>query len=409
MGWELQKFGDICHFTRGPFGGSLKKSCFVPEGFAVYEQQHAINDQFDQIRYFVDPKKFEDMRRFEVSPGDLIMSCSGTMGKVAIVPEIVRPGIINQALLKLTPMDSINTNFLYQFMQSPAFQDQLGMRTKGAAIKNVAAVKVLKEILIHLPPLPEQRRIVAILDKAFAGIDAAMANTRRNLANARELFESHLNAVFSRKGDGWVETTIGKICSFENGDRGKNYPNKSEYVSDGIPWINTGHINPDGSLDSESMNYITREKFMSLRGGKIRSGDLVYCLRGATIGKTAFVEPYTEGAIASSLMIIRPGSSISRLYLYYYLTSELGRQQIRRFENGAAQPNLGGKSVAKFEIFLPPVNIQNTIVNKLQELAEETQRLEALYQRKLDALTELKQSLLQKAFSGQLTVQEAAA
>ena len=166
---------------------------------------------------------------------------------------------------------------------------------------------------------------------------------------------------------------------------------------------------PNGSLDCERMNYITRDKFVSLRGGKTQPGDLVYCLRGATIGKTAFVEPYTEGSIASSLMIIRPGDSISRFFLYFYLTSELGRQQIRRFENGAAQPNLGGKSVAKFEISLPPLHIQREIVNRLHGLDEETQRLEALYTRKINALTELKQSLLQKAFSGQLTAREAAA
>jgi len=97
---------------------------------------------------------------------------------------------------------------------------------------------------------------------------------------------------------GWHWCEFAQDAKFENGDRGKNYPNRSEYVEKGIAWINTGHIQPDGSLSVPAMNYITREKYESLGGGKITPNDLLYCLRGATFGKTAFVEPFTEGAIA---------------------------------------------------------------------------------------------------------------
>ena len=163
---SLKKLGDVCHFVRGPFGGSLKKSCFKDEGNAVYEQQHAIYNQFSEIRYYVDDNKFEEMKRFELLTGDLIMSCSGTMGKVAIVPENIKIGIINQALLKLTTSTQLDVEYLRYWMISDDFQDSLAKHTVGAAIKNVASVKVLKQIEIPLPPLPEQQRIVAILDKA---------------------------------------------------------------------------------------------------------------------------------------------------------------------------------------------------------------------------------------------------
>ena len=106
-GWQAKKLGEICGFVRGPFGGSLKESSFVEDGFAVYEQQHAIYDQFNDIRYFIGDAKFKEMQRFELHRNDLIMSCSGTMGRVAIVPENFRRGIINQALLKLTPSPGI--------------------------------------------------------------------------------------------------------------------------------------------------------------------------------------------------------------------------------------------------------------------------------------------------------------
>lgn len=166
----------------------------------------------------------------------------------------------------------------------------------------------------------------------------------------------------------WQWVRLGDISEFANGDRGKNYPNRSEYVLEGIPWINTGHIDPDGSLDQSSMHFITREKFDTLNGGKIRLGDLVYCLRGATFGKTAIVDPYSEGAIASSLMIIRPFEPCSNRYMYRYLTSKIGKDQIFRFDNGSAQPNLSANSVRLYVYPLPPLAEQHRIVAKVDQL-----------------------------------------
>ena len=149
----LKKFGDVCHFVRGPFGGSLKKSMFKKEGYAVYEQQHAIYNQFESIRYFIDENKFNEMKRFELTPNDLIMSCSGTMGKVAIVPKNIKRGVINQALLKLTTNENLDVYYLKYWMESPDFDNRIKENTVGAAIKNVASVKILKQIPIPIPPM----------------------------------------------------------------------------------------------------------------------------------------------------------------------------------------------------------------------------------------------------------------
>ena len=176
---------------------------------------------------------------------------------------------------------------------------------------------------------------------------------------------------------GWKWARLGQISQLINGDRGKNYPNRDEYVSVGVPWINTGHIESDGTLTRHHMNFISRKKFDSLNSGKIEKGDLVYCLRGATFGKTAFVVPYEEGAIASSLMIIRtilPG--LSR-YLYYYLISPVGRSQIFRFDNGTAQPNLSANSVGLFAYPLPPLREQHRIADKIEQLMQFCDSLES--------------------------------
>ncbi|MDP8226562.1 MAG: restriction endonuclease subunit S [Candidatus Celaenobacter polaris] len=194
--WELKKFREVCGFVRGPFGGSLKKNCFKPNGNAVYEQQHAINNQFDKIRYFVDDEKFEEMKRFQLFSGDLIMSCSGTMGKVAIVPDNIKRGIINQALLKLTPNNNLSAEYLRYWMGSNDFQESIAKHSQGAAIKNVASVKILKEIELPCPPLIEQKEIVTKLDELNKYCDGLYKAYQQKLHNEEQLKKAILQNVF---------------------------------------------------------------------------------------------------------------------------------------------------------------------------------------------------------------------
>lgn len=193
---------------------------------------------------------------------------------------------------------------------------------------------------------------------------------------------------------GWEWVRLGELAEFINGDRGKNYPNSEEYVSEGIPWINTGHIEPDGSLTRRDMYFITREKFESLNGGKIQIGDMVYCLRGATFGKTAIVDPYTEGAIASSLMIIRPYAPTPKRYMYQYLIGPVGRSQIFRFDNGSAQPNLSANSVRLYVYPLPPLPEQHRIVARIDQLMALCDTLDQQIDAATDKRTELLNALM---------------
>jgi type I restriction-modification system DNA methylase subunit/restriction endonuclease S subunit len=159
--WDDARIIDVADFVRGPFGGSLKKEIFVERGYLVYEQSHAIQNDFSLGRYFIDEEKFQEMKRFEVLPNDILMSCSGTMGKVALVPEDAKQGIINQALLKLTPkQDLIRPLFLKLLMETPHFQIQLLKGVSGVAIKNVASVDEIKRFEIKLPDLETQDRLI---------------------------------------------------------------------------------------------------------------------------------------------------------------------------------------------------------------------------------------------------------
>ena len=193
--WPMVEMGDVCAFKRGPFGGSLKKEMFVKEGYAVYEQSHAISQDFSSFRYFIDENKFEEMQGFKVRPNDVIMSCSGTMGRTAIVPESAPPGVINQALLRLAPSDRMITRFLKLWMDSSNFQQSIEKVAFGAAIRNVASVKVLKCVRIPLPPLETQQTVVSEIEA-----EQGLVNANRELIGR---FEEKIHAAIDRVwGDG---------------------------------------------------------------------------------------------------------------------------------------------------------------------------------------------------------------
>jgi type I restriction enzyme M protein len=198
-GWTETKLGDVCKFVRGPFGGSLKKEIFKPEGIAVYEQQHAIYDQFEDIRYFIDEEKFNEMKRFELLSGDLIMSCSGTMGKVAIVPVGIKKGIINQALLKLTPNSKLEVKYLKYWMESEDFQISIAKHSQGAAIKNVASVSILKTILLPCPSIEIQKIIIKQLDELNIETSKLEEVYTQKQICLKELNKSFLHVSFSNE------------------------------------------------------------------------------------------------------------------------------------------------------------------------------------------------------------------
>lgn len=195
QGWEEKKFKDLCSFVRGPFGGSLKKNCFVPSGYAVYEQQNAIYNKFT-FRYFINEDKYNSMIRFSVEPGDLIMSCSGTIGKVAIIPEGAAKGIINQALLKLSPKKVLDKYYLKYLMESSFFDDLITQHSDGAAIKNIASVAILKEITLSLPPLSVQQSIVSRLDALSEKVRELEETQKKVIAECDALKQALLREVF---------------------------------------------------------------------------------------------------------------------------------------------------------------------------------------------------------------------
>ena len=191
---------------------------------------------------------------------------------------------------------------------------------------------------------------------------------------------------------GWEWIHINEIVSLENGDRGKNYPNKSALVDKGIPFINAGQLE-GGVVSKKELSYITQDRFDILNGGKFRNGDILFCLRGS-LGKCALVSNFGIGAIASSLIIMRPIISRLEHFIMLVLNSTLTKRTISKYNNGTAQPNLSGADLAKFPVPVPPLAEQKRIVAKVDELMLLCDQLEQQTEASIEAHATLVEVLL---------------
>ena len=191
--------------------------------------------------------------------------------------------------------------------------------------------------------------------------------------------------------DDWEQRKLGEVVEFYNGDRSSRYPNDVDMVSEGIPFINAGDL-VSGRVKLDTANKITVEKYNELSGAKIQHGDIIYCLRG-TLGKNAFVDNFSIGTVASSLVDIRPRKIVGK-YLFQVLNSDIEYRQRTINDEGAAQPNLSAKNLSLFDIPMPDEAEQT----KIAEYFDNLDNLITLHQRKCDETKELKKYMLQKMF-----------
>ena len=201
--WKVKKLGEIISkekysMKRGPFGSALKKEFFVDNGIRVFEQYNPINSDPHWKRYFITKEKFKELEAFKASAGDLLISCSGTLGKILELPKNTEIGIINQALLKIKlDQKQILNSFFIHYFNSNKFQNLILEKTIGTAIKNIASVLELKQLEIPLPNLTEQNLIVAEIDRRFAIVDKTLNLIDKSIQNAKNLKQSILKKAFS--------------------------------------------------------------------------------------------------------------------------------------------------------------------------------------------------------------------
>lgn len=276
---------------------------------------------------------------------------------------------------------------------------QMERLQKGASYPAVTDGEVRSQ-LIPVPPLAEQRRIVGILDEAFEGIATARANAEKNLQNARALFESHLHAVFTQRGEGWEMRRLGDV--FDIGSSKRIHEN--EWTLSGVPFYGGKEIVGLAKFGSVVSNaYISEEKYQEYASkyDMPRKGDILITARG-TIGVGYIVKEgdkfyYKDG----NIILFRMRTHANAKFVLYGFKS---KPLIEQFADltGATVKHLPIERAKNLILAMPDLATQNSVVTHLGIIEAESQRLESLYRRKLAALDELKKSLLHRAFSGQL-------
>ena len=405
--WKIKSLGEIAEIK----GGKRLPKGYKFETIPTSHPYITVTDFAENgtvctknIKY-ISSEVHEKIKSYTISSHDLYISIAGTIGKTGLVPKSLDGANLTENACKLVFHQGIDKKFIYYFTKTDSFVRQTSINTRIAAQPKLALVR-LKTITLPMPPLPEQKRIVAIVDQAFEGIDRAIANTKKNLTNARELFESYLNAIFTQKGDGWMEKKLHGVvepsCSLSYGivQPGNDYEN-------GLPIVRPTNLTTK-TIKLGSLKRIDPVLADSYKRTKLRGGELLLCVRGST-GVVGIAVDELKGAnVTRGIVPIRfEQSLVIQAFGYYMLISKMIQEQIREKTYGTALMQINICDLRDIVLSFPKQEEQQTLVEKLDRMENETQRLEAIYQQKLAALTELKQSILQKAFTGELTADNA--
>jgi type I restriction enzyme S subunit len=334
---------------------------------------------------------------------DLLITRSNTpelVGHVAMYDGNPARAICCDLIMKMQ-VDSRKalTRYLYYYLRSPEAREYLTSRAQGASstMKKIGK-QVVQDIPVPLPSLPEQRRIVAILDEAFEGIAIAKANTETNLQNARGVFDSYMDFIFSQGGSTWVGTTIGQIIQFID-YRGKT-PVKTE---DGVRLITAKNVKM-GFLREEPMEFIASADYEGwMTRGIPRQGDVLFTTE-APLGNVAQLDTDERVAFAQRIIIMQPDySKLDCTFLKYLLLSRPVQQRIHAKGTGATVKGIKASLLRTIQITYPrSLPEQNRITDRLDEVYDETLHSESIFRQKIASLNELKHSLLHRAFNGNL-------
>jgi len=437
-------------FRRGPFGGNLKKECFVPRGYAVYEQYAPINDDCTQFRYFIDDKKFHELSSFWVQEGDFLISCSGTMGRIARVPVGAPKGVINQALLRIRLIEyAVYPNFFLKLFRSPTIQEKVLTKSGGGAIQNLAAVKVLKAIKLPLPPFAEQKQIATKLDELLAQVETLKTRLDTIPTILKRFRQSVLAAAVSGKlTEEWRNNSSTsnlsqeiKLCDQIIKDKKTiSLSNKEFFPEDllfEIPetwkWVRLCRISEvvsgvaKGSKSKEETIELPYLRVANVQRGYLNLDEIKLISVPISKAKKLYLQPgdilFNEGGDLDKLgrgwiwegqvenCIHQNHVFRARLYnnlfepkyLSYYGNSEGKAYFIGAGSQTVNLANINKTSLSLLPVPLPPSKEQTEIIRHVEQYFTFADQIEQRVKDAQKRVNNLTQSILAKAFRGELT------
>ena len=389
MSWNqnIKRINDVCEVIAGqsPEGKYYNK---VGEGLPFYQGKKEFT-----TREIGEPTTWTTKTTKEAFKDDILMSVRAPVGPINIATQLI---CIGRGLAAIRASDKVNNDYLFYFL----------LKHESEIVGNVGAVfnsinkNQIGNIPIPIPPLSEQKQIVEILDKAFSAIDQAKANIEKNIVNAKELFQSKLNAIFNQKGAGWEEKTFQEL-STRIGDGLHGTP---KYDSNGDYYFINGNNLNDGKIEIKvNTKKVNKEEFEKHK--KILTQNTVLISINGTLGKVAFYndEPVILG---KSACYINFNKEVNKHYIKYLVKSPIFFKNMVSLSTGATIKNFSLKSMRNYTLYLPSLIEQETRVNQLNNIEKRISKVESNYYKQLKDLEELKKSILQKAFSGELTQKE---
>jgi type I restriction enzyme S subunit len=409
-GWQTSTLGDVLAVLRNGVNCTQNKS---GKGDKISRIESISDASFDVDRVGFTELSQGDKERYRLHPGDILFSHINSaphVGKTAVF-DSTEPVYHGVNLLLMRPKDVVTSAYLDHALK---FLFQSGY-WRGVCKQSVNQASVnqqdISRVEISYPKSPlEQRRIVGILDEAFEGIATAKANAEKNLQNARAIFESHLQSVFSQRGKGWEEKSGGELVAEGtlvkpfDGNHGEIHPRKADYVDSGVPFIMACDLQ-NGTVDTERCTFIPRKLADSLRVGFAKDGDVLISHKG-TIGRSAVLSTNDDYVMltpqVTSYRVKNAGKLFNRFVRYYFMSPVFQREMIAAAADGSTRAYVGITKQLSLRFRFPSLIEQKKIAVEVEGVERETDRLATLYERKLACVEALKKSLLHQAFTGKL-------
>ena len=407
-GWKTVKMGEVCSFERG-LTYSKSDEAEAP-GITVLRANNVDLDSgrlnLDDLRY-ISAKVAVDEKKYLSANSIIVCTASGSrdhLGKTAHIskpPRMTFGGFMG--LLKPSP--EIDSLFLFYLTRSDLYRSFIAGLSSGTNINNLKGSDLLSWE-IPLPPLAEQKRIVALLDQAFEGIDEAKANTEANLEKATAVFESHLQSLFAINNPEWARAKLSSLTT-KIGSGATPRGGEESYKDEGVSLIRSLNVH-DYGFKYAKLAFLDAVQAEELAGVTVQENDVLLNITGASVARCTIVpRGVLPARVNQHVAIIRPiPEKVSSAFLHYLLISQPYKSRLLETgeEGGSTRQAITKAQLLEFTIS-HPVSVETQLVTAkhLDEVREQTQRLSQLHKQRLDALSALKQSILSQAFAGELT------
>lgn len=400
--WKVEKLGDVCDIVNGSTPLRSNKSFWENGNISWF----TIDDIRTQGRKITETKQKVTQTALEESSlrmlpiNAVLLCCTASIGEYAIT-EI--PLATNQQFNGLVVKNQKLLSPYFLFHYCATLKDKL-LNLSGKTTIDFIPISRLRELEIPVPPLPEQQRIVSVLDEAFASIAQAKSNAERNLVNARELFESLVERLFENTGKGWKTEKLKKITT-KIGSGATPRGGGDSYQAEGLSLIRSLNVH-DMGFRMKKLAFLDDEQADKLSNVAVESGDVLLNITGASIARCCIVpDDVLPARVNQHVSIIRlVKDEMIPEFLHYALISKTNKDKLLNTgeKGGATRQALTKAQIEDFSVSYPPLAEQRAIVGRLEALSAETGRLEEIYEAKVEGLEELKRSVLGKAFGGEL-------